>query len=153
MVLYESFHSINVDGGQSNRRDIPTDFLTFINEYVEYAAKNDSVKYYTIQNNKTTVVHSINSLVVEAMSGNENKENFKDHLNNWSQAIADKLVREEEKAQARIEAMGKSVKKGSLVQALISTDDQEYLYIIAKVEHIEYFDGESLKESLSLIHI
>lgn len=147
MVIYKSFHTIDVDSGQCIRRVIPPDFSTFINEYVDYAAQNDSVKYYTIKSEHTTVVHCIDQLVNDAMADDGNEEELQFRLNQFSQVIADKLVSEEQEAQARIRGTGKRIKKGSLVQAFIKTDDQEYLYIIAKVEHTEYFDGESLEKS------
>ena len=45
--------------------------------------------------------------------------------------------------------MNTFIKKGSLVQALVEDEqeDDRYLYIIAKVEHSEWFDGESLQKS------
>ena len=147
MILYDSFHTIDVDQGECTRRVIPSDFADFINEYVEYATKNDSVKYYTIQNEHTTVVNCINKIANNAIIIGEDQENLKDKLDSCSQAIAEKLVREEQGAQEKIAGTGKKIKKGSLVQALIQTEEQEYLYIVAKVEHTEYFDGESLQKS------
>lgn len=146
MILYESFHTIDIDTGET-RRKIPNDFAAFINEYVDYAAQNDSVKYYTIQNEHTTVVHCIDSLANNALAEDEPEEEVQYELDRLSQVIAEKLVHEEREAQERINGTGKRIKKGSLVQAFIETDDHEYLYIIAKVEHTEYFDGESLEKS------
>lgn len=145
MVLYKSLHTIDVDNGKCISRVIPDDFLAFINEYVDYAAKNESVKYYTIKDSQTTVVDCINQIVSGTMA--ENEENNGSQLDKFSQAISDKLIKEEQQAQAKIQGMGKKIKKGSLVQALIETDDKELLYIIAKVEHTEFYDGESLQKS------
>jgi hypothetical protein len=68
-------------------------------------------------------------------------------LDSYSHSIADKLLREEQQAQERIAPTGKQIKKGSLIQALIKTDSDEFMYIIAKVEHSEWYDGESLQKN------
>ena len=48
---------------------IPEDFAGFINEYIEYATQNDSIKYYTIQSESAVVVSCIDTTV-----GTKNKE-------------------------------------------------------------------------------
>ena len=47
-------------------------------------------------------------------------------------------------AQAKIYPTGYKVKKGSLVQAIVQKSEDEYEYILAKVEHSEWYDGISL---------
>ena len=147
MLLYESIHTIDVDGGKCVRRTIPEDFAGFINEYIEYATQNESIKYYTIQNESAAVVSYISKIAKVSVAKQENFDKEMCDLDVLSQAIADKLVREEQQAQLKIQPLGQKIKKGSLVQAFIQVDATEYLYIVAKVEHTEYFDGASLRKS------
>ena len=42
--------------------------------------------------------------------------------------------------------MGSSVKKGSLIQALVQNSSDELLYVVAKVEHSKWYDGNDLSK-------
>jgi hypothetical protein len=147
MIIYKSFHNIDVSNGMLTRKEMPGDFNAFVNEYIRFATQNGSTKLYTILDNNTTVVNCINGIVIIALSPDELSEELKSELDEYSHSIADKLLREEQQAQERIAATGKQIKKGSLIQAFIKTDADEYLYIIAKVEHSEWYDGESLRKN------
>lgn len=147
MIIYKSFHNIDVSSGMLIRKDIPEDFNTFVDEYIRFATQNDSIKLYTIYDNNTTVVNCINGIVTTTLSSVILTEEQKEELDSYSHSIADKLLREEQQAQERIAATGKQIKKGSLIQALVKNDADEYMYIIAKVEHSEWYDGESLQKN------
>ena len=67
-----------------------------------------------------------------------------EYRNELSDKIALKLLESEKLAQAKIYPTGSKVKRGSLVQALVQNSDDEYEYILAKVEHSEWYDGTSL---------
>lgn len=146
MILYRSFHNLNLDSEQIDRKVIPTDFDEFIKDYITFAMNNGSTKLYSVHDNNTTVVSCIRSIAVARLSVDEIDDEMKTVLDSYSESIADKLLREEMSAQGKIYGTGKKVKKGSLVQALILENDS-YLYVIAKVEHQGWYDGDSLKKN------
>lgn len=147
MIIYKSFHNIDVGNNMLIRKEMPEDFNVFVNEYIRFATRNDSTKLYTIHDNNTTVVNCINEIITIAHGSDTLSEEQQSELDGYSHSIADKLIREEQLAQERIAATGKQIKKGSLIQAFIKTDADEYMYIIAKVEHSEWYDGESLQKN------
>lgn len=147
MIIYKSFHNIDVGSGELTRKKMPEDFNVFVNEYIRFATRNDSIKLYGLHDDNTTVVNCINGIVSIGLSVAMLSEDQRSDLDAYSHSIADKLLREEQLAQERITAMGTQIKKGSLIQAFIKTDADEYMYIIAKVEHSEWYDGESLQKN------
>ncbi|MBR0596450.1 nucleoid-associated protein [Sinanaerobacter chloroacetimidivorans] len=147
MIIYKSFHNIDVSNGALTRKEIPPDFTSFVNEYIRFATRNDSIKMYTVHDDNTTVVNCIGGIVSIAADLTSLSDEQKGELDSYSHSIADKLLREEQQAQERIAATGKQIKKGSLIQAFVKTDTDEYIYIIAKVEHSEWYDGESLQKN------
>lgn len=147
LILYKAFHTIDVDSGSCCRRSIPQDFSEFIKEYAAYAVGNDTVKYFTVKSEATQAAQCVKRLVGTVIEAKAETEEIGKVLDASADAIADKLVCEECKAQEKIKGMGKRIKKGSLVQAFLRTEEGEYLYIIAKVEHTEFFDGISLRRS------
>lgn len=147
MIIYKSFHNIDVGSGMLIRKEMPDDFNTFVNEYIRFATQNDSIKLYMIPDSNTTVVNCIDRIVNITLSSDALTEEQEGELDSYSHSIANKLLREEQQAQERIAATGKQIKKGSLIQAFIKNDADEYMYIIAKVEHSEWYDGESLQKN------
>lgn len=134
-VLYKSFHLIDVDNEISTRKDISDDFNSFIDDFVEFSNHNEKTKLYTIVHEEDLISDCIRRIV---------KDNDVNYRNELSGKIASKLLESEKLAQAKIYPTGSKVKKGSLVQALVQKSDDEYEYILAKVEHSEWYDGISL---------
>lgn len=148
MIIYKSFHNIDVSSGSLKRKNMPEDFDSFVNSYIAFANRNGNNKEYNIPDVNSTVVHCISQIAAIAIPGNPLSEEESLELNSLANSIATKLLTEEQRAQQRIFAMGKQIKLGSLIQALIKMYDGEYRYIIAKVEHSEWYDGESLRKNL-----
>lgn len=132
-LLFTSFYLLDLENKQVQKKNITEDFQSFIEEYIEYAQMNEKNKAYTIRNTSTSVVSSIQTIVL-------NQEQWEDK----SKEIAKKLLEAEELAQAKIYRMGSNVKKGSLIQALIEKNTDEYEYVIAKIEHSSWIDGQDL---------
>jgi hypothetical protein len=147
MIIYQSFHNIDVVNAILTRKQIPEDFNAFVDGYIRFATHNDSIRSYTIHDINTTVVNCISEIATISVGTNILTEDQQSALDGFSHSIADKLLREEQYAQEKITAMGKQIKKGSLIQAFIKNDANEYMYIIAKVEHSEWYDGESLRKN------
>lgn len=66
-------------------------------------------------------------------------------LDEHTDSIALKFLDVEKAVQERIGQMT-DVQKGSIVQALL-LDDDGYKYVVAKVEHSEWYDGETLEKN------
>lgn len=132
-ILYTSLHILDLENKMVSKKEMPDDFHHFIEEYIEYADTNEKNKFYTIRSENTKVVSSIQKMLL-------NQECWEEE----SKEIAKKLLESEEMAQAKIYRMGSNIKKGSLIQALIEKETDEYLYVIAKIEHSKWFDGQDL---------
>ena len=142
MTIWRSLHNIDLPNRKIISKDsIPDDFSSFMAEFVQFATNNDAIKYYCVHDPHTQVFNCI-AQVVEAYLSSE-AEPCAQIFTDCSNSIADKLFRVEAEVQSQIDAMGKSIKRGSLVQALLR-DGLNMLYVIAKVEHREWFDGDSL---------
>lgn len=148
MIIYKSFHNINVLNGTLIKKNMPEDFDSFVNSYIAFAIRNGNNKEYNVTDPNSTVIHCISSIAAGTINCPEISEDDMMELDSFSHSIATKLLCEEQQAQMRIAAMGKQIKLGSLIQALIRRDNGEYMYIIAKVEHSEWYDGESLRKNL-----
>ncbi len=132
-LLFTSFYLLDLENKQVQKKNITEDFQSFIEEYIEYAQMNEKNKAYMIRNTSTSVVSAIQTIVL-------NQEQWEEK----SKEIAKKLLEAEELAQAKIYRMGSNVKKGSLIQALIEKNTDEYEYVIAKIEHSSWIDGQDL---------
>ena len=129
-IVFKSFHTIDIENLICERKEIPDGFNDFIKEYIGFANHNEHNKKFVADSG--TVVESI-----KQMMRNEQYDALSD-------VIADALLEAERIAQGKIYQMGTSVKKGSLIQALLENDG-EYQYVIAKVEHTQWVDGECLE--------
>lgn len=148
MVIYKSFHNINVASGTLTRKKMPEDFDSFVNSYIAFAIRNGNNKEYNVTDTNSTVPHCISSIAAIVVNNTGLDDDDMQELDSFSDSIALKLLSEEQQAQQRIAAMGKQIKLGSLIQALIKRENDEYMYIVAKVEHSEWYDGESLRKNL-----
>lgn len=134
-ILYTSFHILDLDNDIVQRKEMPVEFSSFVKEYIEYANSNEKNKYYTIHDEQTQVVSCIRQM---ALKQNE--------LDTLSDSIANKLLNCEKLAQAKIYRMGSNIKRGSLIQTLVQNGSDEYLYVVAKVEHSKWYDGNDLSK-------
>ena len=134
-ILYKSFHLVDVDNERTVRNDISEDFDSFINDFVDFSNHNEKAKAYVIMHEEDLISDCIQRIV------NDTDVEYRNEL---SDKIALKLLESEKLAQAKIYPTGSKVKRGSLVQALVQNSDDEYEYILAKVEHSEWYDGTSL---------
>ena len=132
-ILNHSFHTLDLNKGMVERKETPKDFESFMEEYIDFAIRNDKNKKYTIHDIHSHVVNCIQSLVCKK----ENVEKLKD-------IIDKKLLEVEMQTQEKINHLNTQIKKGSLIQAEILDDQFNHQYILAKVEHSQWFDGNDL---------
>ncbi|MCF0106147.1 MAG: hypothetical protein HUJ53_05250 [Holdemanella sp.] len=134
-ILYSSFHTIDLNNYFANRVEIPDYFHSFLYDFIEYANSNEKNKKYQIQNEEGDVVSLIKDVLHSDMDA-------------ITDTIAYKLIECEKMAQDKIYKMGKNIKKGSLIQAFVEIDEDEYQYVIAKVEHSNWIDGSTLQDNI-----
>ena len=144
-ILYRSLHNLDLSMDTPIRKEIPSDFDFYIAEYIRFAmTENKTSKMYSVPDHNTTVMHCIAELAVDVIQQGDvaADETLPMEL---ADSIARRLFVIEQAAQARMEHLT-SLQRGSIVQALI-LEDGEYRYIIAKVEHSEWYNGETLAKN------
>lgn len=145
-ILYRSLHNLDLGKDDPVQKEIPSDFNSYIAEYIKFATtENKTSRMYSVPDHNTTVMHCVADLVANVVhQGNTvADETMPLELSN---SIARKLFAVEKATQARMEHFTK-LQRGSLVQTLIM-EDGEYQFVIAKVEHSEWYDGETLTKNL-----
>lgn len=144
-VLYSSLHNLDLNQDEPVRKDIPSDFGSFMQSYIEFAtSSNDTSREYTVRDKNRTVVSCLSDLFGDVLKQGDvvTDPSVPDAM---SDSIALKLLDSEKTAQERVQGMS-TIQKGSIVQALIK-DGDAYSYVIAKVEHKEWFEGETLQKN------
>lgn len=144
-ILYRSLHNLDLSMDDPIRKEIPSDFNSYIMEYINFATtENKTSRMYSVSEHNTTVMHCVAELTIDVVQqGNVvTDETVPLEL---SDSIARKLFVIEQATQARM-AHITNVQRGSIVQALILADG-EFQFVIAKVEHSEWYDGETLAKN------
>lgn len=134
-VLYKSIYIIKPESDEIEYRDIPETIDTYIKELIEYVSQNNSVREYKIISEQTEVISCVKQGIT-CQKNNEVKE-----IEEYCMKIANRLLMKEIEAQERVDRLKIKLKKGSLLQVILK-DEQEnvYTYLIAKVEHSNFFD-------------
>lgn len=144
-ILYRSLHNLDLSKDAPVRKEIPSDFNSYITEYINFAAnENKTSRIYSVPDHNTTVMHCVADLVAEVI-GQQNMVTDETVSLELSDSIARKLLVIEQAVQTRM-AQFTNVQRGSIVQAVI-LEDGEYQFVIAKVEHSEWYDGETLAKN------
>lgn len=141
-IHYSSLHNLDMGVDDPIRKAIPADFNSYMKAYIEFATKeNDSSREYTVIDANRTVMNCVTSMYSDLIRHPEGGLDLKiaDEL---SDSIARKLLDTERAVQERVGQMT-NVQKGSIVQAL-TLSSEGYKFVIAKVEHSEWYDGETL---------
>lgn len=151
-VIYSSLHNMDLNSENPVNKEIPEDFDSYMESYIRFAAaENPSSREYTEIDHNYTVVNCITQIFSLAKDGYERptvqlrEEDIEDEVLPLLTSIARKLLQTEKSVQERIGHLT-NVQKGSIVQALIE-DEGDYKFVIAKVEHSEWIDGETFQKN------
>ena len=146
MIEFKALHNLDLVNDSIVAKQILPDFAAFTNDYLTFARSNGTTKKYTVVDNTTQVINCLTQIIQLSIFADVEDDALRNQLAALSLSIANRLLRAEKDAQDRIVHMNKFIKKGSLIQAIVRDGvvPDSYLYIIAKVEHSEWFDGESL---------
>lgn len=144
-ILYRSLHNLDLSIENPVRKEIPSDFNSYIVEYIKFATTENKVsRIYFVPDHNTTVMHCIADLSADVVRQGNTVIDKTIPLE-LSDSIARKLLAIEQTVQTRM-AHITDVQRGSIVQALI-LEDGGYRFVIAKVEHSEWYDGETLAKN------
>lgn len=144
-ILYSSLHNLDMNQDSPIRKAIPEDFSSYMDAYIKFATtENDSSREYNPVDANRTVLRCISSIFTDVLHQGDVVTDASE-LDEFSDSIALKLLDVEKAVQERIGQMT-DVQKGSIVQALL-VDDEGYKFVIAKVEHSEWYDGETLEKN------
>lgn len=144
-ILYSSLHNLDLNQDEPIRKDIPSDFSSYMQSYIEFATtSNDTSREYTVRDKNRAAVSCISDLFTDVVKQGD-VVTVPDIPDSMADSIALKLLDAEKSAQERVNGLT-NIQKGSIVQALIK-DGATYTYVIAKVEHAEWFDGETLEKN------
>lgn len=137
---------------------------TKIVEVTLYHINNNRIEKDSLQKEKAT--EYINT-IIEKSIGNNNARYFKkqdegliDKITEYIKSdlkedefqynVAKLLMEAEKKAQARIIKMNREIKKGSLIQAVLKDEGDNYIYILSKVEHVDILDKDQWEKHTGL---
>lgn len=135
-IIFKAVHGIDYEENMINSREIPDTFDRYVRGLVAYVTHNKTVRFFKSDSQNTLVLNNINQILHQIdTQENETKRNFDD--------IARKLLNSEVETQEGISRLGKKIKRGSLIQALLK-EGETYQYLLAKVEHNEFVDDEDL---------
>lgn len=144
-ILYSSLHNLDMNQDTPVRKEIPADFNSYMDAYIRFATtENGSSREYNPIDANRTVLRCISGIFTDVLHQGEVVTETED-LDEFTNSIALKLLDVEKAVQERI-AQLTDVQKGSIVQALLA-DDDGYKYVVAKVEHSEWYDGETLEKN------
>ena len=142
-ILFKSFHNINVPENAIRTIPIPEDFDGFMTDFLLYSLQNGSIKRYKVIDKNSEVLSCIQQIAKKCLNDDQKDT---DVTLDFSDSIALKLLREEQAAQQLIEKMGIAIQRGSLIQTMLRTNEGALFFIVAKVEHSAWYEGESLEK-------
>ena len=144
-ILYRSLHNLDLSMDNPVQKEIPPDFDSYIAQYIRFAtSENKTSRMYFAADHNTAVMHCVADLAADIIRQGNRAADETLPLER-SNRIARKLFDVEQVTQKRMEHLT-SLQRGSIVQALI-LEDGEYRFIIAKVEHSEWYSGETLAKN------
>lgn len=132
-IINRSIRIIDYTSKSILSRETPNSFDEYVIELISHINSNEKVRNYKTRSNTTQVI----CCSLQILKDKENEEFVLELMN----GIADRLLRTEIDAQARVDRLSISVKKGSLIQALLYDESVDaYSYLLAKVEHSDFVD-------------
>ena len=132
-IIAQAVRVIDYENNSVQRRNVNMmpKFKDYIEQLIVHVSNNVSIREYHTQSTRTEVIAGI----LEIAGNLETPDAIEEKID----SIAERLVRNEREAQARIGHMNISVQKGSLIFALFE-DNGNRKCILAKIEHTGFFD-------------
>lgn len=144
-IISKSIYTIDHRNENVISRDIPIQFMSYIQDLILFVDRNPNIKNYKVRSEATQVVMNIKNIIRHQSEECIDIEDIK--LNN--KEIAERLLLKEKDVQVVINRMGREIKKGSLLQVLLKDDENDrYQYVIAKVDHNDFIDDNDLTRKI-----
>lgn len=133
-----TLHHIDIGNNTIEEDDLKKEVATnYINAIIQKSIENKNIRYFNKV--KGGLIDYIVEFAYKKDKGYEQNN------------IAKALLKAETKAQERIIKMNKEIKKGSLIQAILKSEEEGCIfYIISKVEHISILDKDQWKKHTGL---
>jgi len=132
-IIATSVHLIDYENETTKLIAPPEAFEEYVSELISYINDNTTIREFVTESRRTEVV----SGAISIMENIDDSDSVQRDFN----IIANRLLRKETEAQQRVEHMDIQLQKGSLIQALVFTkENQKYTYLLAKVEHGGFVD-------------
>jgi len=149
-ILKKFYYAIDYDNEIITTRDIPNDFDEYITALILNFSNNSTVRHYKGRSGTTQVLNCSNELV-KVISSDILVEEKNNRIENYCNQIARRLLNIEKRKQEEIHHLGQNVIKGSLIIAILTNNiDEDYSLLIAKVEHVEYYDDDDLNKKTGI---
>lgn len=132
-IIQKAIHIIDYENSEVISREAPAAFESYVTDLISHISSNSSVREYKTRSNATEVIGSVLMICSELDSA--------EIITSRMEGIARRLLLKEVEAQEQIARTSTNVQKGSLLQALLLDDiGENYIYLLAKVEHSEWVD-------------
>lgn len=132
-IVSRSIRVIEYNLNRVVHRNTPETFNEYVQELIDHINTNTAVRLYQSRSNATEVITKIKDIT--RISATD--DSYGAHID----IIANRLLSKEIAAQDRVARLHTNVQKGSLIQALLhDTANDEYQYLLAKVEHGDFVD-------------
>lgn len=134
-IVIQTIRIIDYENNNTYTREIPETFSDYVRQLITYINSNNSIRDYRTRSVNTEVI----SCILDIIKNQIDEDIVTDKIN----SIAERLLLKEREAQTHVANMDVKVQKGSLIQSLLhNEDDNTYIYLLAKVEHIDFVDDE-----------
>lgn len=120
-IIQKAIHIIDYENSSVISRDIPAEFESYVTDLINHISDNDSVREYKTRSNSTEVISCVISIC--------NNLSDDDTVLSKMETIAKRLLLKETEAQEQISRTQTNVQKGSLVQALLLSNDEKIIHI------------------------
>ena len=111
------------------------EFTEFTQNLINDLSEKKDVRECVQRETKNDVVDYIKNIILN----NQNEEQTSKLYEN----IVKRLLNVEKDAQLKVKDLGTKIKTGSIFESMSKLNDNTYNFIIAKVEHSEFFDDEN----------
>lgn len=139
-IIFSRLHHIDFESNTAILAEKEkSDVSTYIEVITQDTIGNKNSKHFNVVDETTQVISIINNFIKTYIDHPKELEN--DIINSGTERIAKRLALKESEKESQISRMGSHIKKGSLIQALVSIEDS-LIYVLAKVENMKFLDTD-----------
>ncbi len=142
-VLYKSIGMTNPEGNEFVFQTPPKEAEEFIRHLIKYTLENRRTRTYRFAGDRV-----VKQTVVSYARAADNPLGMDtgSNLDTYAESIAQELLEAERIPNAKLKATGTRIRNGNLVLALVRDEKRELYFVIAKVDHMNFFDGVNLEQ-------